>query len=189
MFWHSLLLVLLELSCLQSITMGQTSAMFCRSLLLVLLGLSCLQSITKAQNAKGAALCCFKFQNKPMKAANIRAFEKTRFDCTHRGVIFTTKKGIPICVDPAVDWVKQIIKIKTETCAMFCRSLLLVLLGLSCLHSFTMEQSAKGASLCCFEFHKRPMKATKIVMVEGTRFDCTLRGVIYNFNLLLFFFG
>ncbi|KAF7706834.1 hypothetical protein HF521_020088 [Silurus meridionalis] len=61
---------------------------------------------------------------------------------------------------------------------MFCRSLLLVLLGLSCLQSFTMAQNTNGAALCCFEFHKSPVPAANIDNVEETRFDCTLPGVI-----------
>ncbi|KAF7706831.1 hypothetical protein HF521_020085 [Silurus meridionalis] len=61
---------------------------------------------------------------------------------------------------------------------MFCRSLLLVILGLSCLQSFTMAENANGAGLCCFEFHKIPVPPTNVINVEQTRFDCTLPGVI-----------
>nr|AAT52138.1 CC chemokine SCYA104 [Ictalurus furcatus] len=61
---------------------------------------------------------------------------------------------------------------------MFSRSLLLVLLGLSCLQSFTMAQNANGASFCCFEFHKRPLPAANVVSYEETRFECSVPGVI-----------
>ncbi|NP_001187097.1 small inducible cytokine A3 precursor [Ictalurus punctatus] len=61
---------------------------------------------------------------------------------------------------------------------MFSRSLLLVLLGLSCLQSFTVAETANGASLCCFEFHKKPFPAANVVSYEETRSDCTLPGVI-----------
>ncbi|KAF4088681.1 hypothetical protein AMELA_G00057440 [Ameiurus melas] len=61
---------------------------------------------------------------------------------------------------------------------MFSRPLLLVLLGLSCLQSFTMAMSANGASECCFEFHKRPFPMANVVFYKETRFDCTLPGVI-----------
>ncbi|XP_046708569.1 C-C motif chemokine 18-like [Silurus meridionalis] len=87
--------------------------MFCRSLLLVLLGLSCLQSFTMAEYANGAGLCCFEFHKTPVPAENIVTAEQTRMDCTLPGVILTTKKGLQICADPEVDWVKQIIKIIT----------------------------------------------------------------------------
>nr|NP_001187126.1 CC chemokine SCYA104 variant 2 precursor [Ictalurus punctatus]AAT52150.1 CC chemokine SCYA104 variant 2 [Ictalurus punctatus] len=67
---------------------------------------------------------------------------------------------------------------------MFSRSLLLVLLGLSCLQSFTMALSASGASLCCFEFHKipekKPFPAANVVSYEETRSDCTIPGVIFT---------
>ncbi|XP_047672874.1 C-C motif chemokine 18-like isoform X3 [Tachysurus fulvidraco] len=55
---------------------------------------------------------------------------------------------------------------------------LLLLLGLSCLQSFTKAQSASGADLCCFEFHKRPFPAGNVVSYEETRPDCTVPGVI-----------
>ncbi|XP_058251279.1 C-C motif chemokine 5-like [Hemibagrus wyckioides] len=61
---------------------------------------------------------------------------------------------------------------------MFSRSLLLLLLGLSCLQSFTMAQHANGAGLCCFEFHKKPFPAANVVSFLVTRFDCTLPGVV-----------
>ncbi|XP_046708557.1 C-C motif chemokine 3-like isoform X3 [Silurus meridionalis] len=66
--------------------------------------------------------------------------------------------------------------------AMFCRSLLLVLLGLSCLQSFTMAEYANGAGLCCFKFHKIPVPAAIVANVEETRFDYTLTGVILTTN-------
>ncbi|XP_058251789.1 C-C motif chemokine 3-like [Hemibagrus wyckioides] len=86
--------------------------MFSRSLLLLLLGLSCLQSFTMAQNASGADLCCFEFHKKPFPAANVVTYEETRSDCTVPGVILTTKKGFRFCVNPEMDWVQQIMKIK-----------------------------------------------------------------------------
>ncbi|XP_047671467.1 C-C motif chemokine 3-like [Tachysurus fulvidraco] len=57
-------------------------------------------------------------------------------------------------------------------------TLLLLLLGLSCLQSFTVAQNANGADLCCFEFHKKPFPAGNVVSYIETRDDCTLPGVI-----------
>ncbi|KAI5610232.1 C-C motif chemokine 3-like, partial [Silurus asotus] len=64
----------------------------------------------------------------------------------------TIKNGFKICADPEMDWVKQIIEIKSKP----------------------------GVGLCCFEFHKRPVPAASIVSVEQTRFDCTFPGVIFT---------
>ncbi|XP_053485926.1 C-C motif chemokine 3 [Ictalurus furcatus] len=65
---------------------------------------------------------------------------------------------------------------------MFFRGLLLVLV---CLQDFTtavklkcLNTAACGASLCCFEFHKRPLPAANVVSYEETRSDCTIPGVI-----------
>ncbi|XP_053537195.1 C-C motif chemokine 18 [Ictalurus punctatus] len=59
---------------------------------------------------------------------------------------------------------------------MFFRCLLLVLV---CLQDFTTDaDTANGASLCCFEFHKKPFPAANVVSYEETRSDCMLPGVI-----------
>ncbi|XP_047671466.1 C-C motif chemokine 3-like [Tachysurus fulvidraco] len=57
-------------------------------------------------------------------------------------------------------------------------TLLLLLLGLSCLQSFTKADSASGADLCCFEFHKRPFPAGNVVSYVETGPHCTHPGVI-----------
>ncbi|XP_046707786.1 C-C motif chemokine 3-like [Silurus meridionalis] len=84
------------------------------SFLMVLLVLSCFQSVTVAQSVGGADLCCFEFHKRPIPAAYIVSVEETRSDCTLPGVIFTTKKTFRMCADPEVDWVKQIIESKIE---------------------------------------------------------------------------
>ncbi|XP_047672870.1 C-C motif chemokine 18-like isoform X2 [Tachysurus fulvidraco] len=66
----------------------------------------------------------------------------------------------------------------SPSAAMSSSMVLLLLLGLSCLQSFTKAQSASGADLCCFEFHKRPFPAGNVVSYEETRPDCTVPGVI-----------
>ncbi|KAI5629609.1 C-C motif chemokine 3-like, partial [Silurus asotus] len=53
--------------------------------------------------------CCTEFHKTPVPARIIVKVEVTRFDCTLRGVILTTKKGFQICAEPEVYWVKQII--------------------------------------------------------------------------------
>lgn len=58
----------------------------------------------------------------------------------------------------------------------------------NCLLIKLFVTGANGASLCCFEFHKRPFPAANIVAYEETRFDCPLPGVMYVFTPRLFFF-
>ncbi|XP_046707780.1 uncharacterized protein LOC124387447 isoform X3 [Silurus meridionalis] len=67
---------------------------------------------------EAAGLCCFEFHKTSIAAAYIVSVEETRSDCTLPGVILTTKKGSRMCVDPEVDWVKQIIiSSKTNSCS------------------------------------------------------------------------
>ncbi|XP_046707779.1 C-C motif chemokine 23-like isoform X2 [Silurus meridionalis] len=110
---------------------------------------------------EAAGLCCFEFHKTSIAAAYIVSVEETRSDCTLPGVILTTKKGSRMCVDPEVDWVKQIIS-KSEIKEKIVFSL----------------TDVNGAALCCFQFHQRPIPAVNIVSVAKTRFDCTLPGVI-----------
>ncbi|KAF7706843.1 hypothetical protein HF521_020097 [Silurus meridionalis] len=111
---------------------------------------------------EATGLCCFEFHKTSIAAADVDSVKQTRFDCTLPGVILTTKKGSQVCVDPEVDWVKQIIS-KSEIKEKI----------------MTVNVTAGNeAGLCCFEFHKRPIPAADIVSVKETRFDCTLPGVI-----------
>ncbi|KAF4088699.1 hypothetical protein AMELA_G00057730 [Ameiurus melas] len=65
---------------------------------------------------------------------------------------------------------------------MFSRSLLLVLLGLVCLQSFTTAQNGNGPARCCFSFQnpkdKIPIKV--ITAYEVTDLQCTKPGVIFT---------
>ncbi|XP_046707771.1 C-C motif chemokine 23-like isoform X4 [Silurus meridionalis] len=115
---------------------------------------------------EATGLCCFEFHKTSIAAADVDSVKQTRFDCTLPGVILTTKKGSQVCVDPEVDWVKQIIS-KSEIKEKI----------------MTVNVTAGNeAGLCCFEFHKRPIPAADIVSVKETRFDCTLPGVILTTN-------
>ncbi|KAK3546549.1 hypothetical protein QTP70_026926, partial [Hemibagrus guttatus] len=176
--------------------------MFSRSLLLVLLGLSCLQNFTMAQSASGADLCCFEFHKNPFPAANAVSYTVTRSDCTVPGVImdfFHTFKlpSSSSCSDQLISPAPRVTstllihhastRSSSPSAAMFSRSLLLVLLGLSCLQNFTMAQSASGADLCCFEFHKKPFPAANAVSYTVTRSDCTVPGVICKRSRIVLF--
>ncbi|KAF4088706.1 hypothetical protein AMELA_G00057610 [Ameiurus melas] len=61
-------------------------------------------------------------------------------------------------------------------------SLLLVLLVLGCLQSFTEAQRANEPKSCCFEFlmHKIPLRLIK--GYEQTRVNCTKAGIILILN-------
>ncbi|XP_062849535.1 C-C motif chemokine 26-like [Trichomycterus rosablanca] len=59
-------------------------------------------------------------------------------------------------------------------------SLVLVLLVLGCLESFTTANNAKGASECCFEFHNNPIPLRKLTAYEETRADCPFLSVIFT---------
>ncbi|KAI5625342.1 C-C motif chemokine 3-like [Silurus asotus] len=73
--------------------------------------ITCFQYYTECDGVNEVAgLCCFKFHKPSIPAADVVSVEQTRSDCTLPGVSLTTKKGYRICVDPEVDWVKEIIK-------------------------------------------------------------------------------
>ncbi|KAF4088670.1 hypothetical protein AMELA_G00057570 [Ameiurus melas] len=61
-------------------------------------------------------------------------------------------------------------------------SLLLVLLVLGCLQSFTESNSANAPGQCCFNFltYKIPLRFIK--EYEQTRSDCTKAGIIFTLN-------
>ncbi|KAI5626465.1 hypothetical protein C0J50_13754 [Silurus asotus] len=57
---------------------------------------------------------------------------------------------------------------------MVSRSLLLVLLVLTCLQSFTMAQSGNGPKKCCFQYQTKPIPAKFIMTftLKDTRQFC-----------------
>ncbi|XP_017328325.1 C-C motif chemokine 3 isoform X2 [Ictalurus punctatus] len=65
---------------------------------------------------------------------------------------------------------------------MFSRSLLLVLLGLACLQSFTTAQNGNGPARCCFSFQKPENKIPirVITAYEVTDLQCAKPGVIFT---------
>ncbi|KAL6491284.1 hypothetical protein MHYP_G00016290 [Metynnis hypsauchen] len=78
-----------------------------RSLFLGLLVILYLQSCAVGQNVKTPKKCCFSFYTRPIPVALITEYEETRNDCTKAGVIFTTRRGKRVCVDPGDYWVKE----------------------------------------------------------------------------------
>ncbi|NXL50369.1 CCL3 protein, partial [Podilymbus podiceps] len=54
--------------------------------------------------------CCFKYRNSPIRLTNLVDFYKTPEECFYKAIVFETKKGIKICVNPKVAWVKQAVE-------------------------------------------------------------------------------
>ncbi|XP_060771979.1 uncharacterized protein LOC132882886 isoform X2 [Neoarius graeffei] len=65
---------------------------------------------------------------------------------------------------------------------MFSRSLLLVLLVLVCLQSFTSAQDADGPDQCCFDYYKSPIPANIITAYNVTDLQCKNPVVIFTLN-------
>ncbi|XP_060731507.1 C-C motif chemokine 4 homolog [Tachysurus vachellii] len=63
---------------------------------------------------------------------------------------------------------------------MISRSLLLVLLVLACLQSFTTAQNVDGPDQCCFRFQTQPIPVRVITDYEVTDYKCTKPGVIFT---------
>ncbi|XP_060729547.1 C-C motif chemokine 3-like [Tachysurus vachellii] len=63
---------------------------------------------------------------------------------------------------------------------MSSRSLLLVLLVLACLQSFTTAQNENGPTQCCFRFLTRPIPVRVITAYKVTDLHCTKPGVIFT---------
>ncbi|XP_060772009.1 C-C motif chemokine 3-like [Neoarius graeffei] len=66
---------------------------------------------------------------------------------------------------------------------MFSRSLLLVLLVLVCLQSFTSAESADEPTKCCFSHHKKRTPANIITAYKVTHIKCRKPGVIFTLKI------
>ncbi|XP_060771997.1 C-C motif chemokine 4 homolog [Neoarius graeffei] len=65
---------------------------------------------------------------------------------------------------------------------MFSRSLLLVLLVLVCLQSFTSAGGAYEPGQCCFSYFKKRIPANIITAYKETHIKCTDPGIIFTLN-------
>nr|AAZ99068.1 CC chemokine SCYA120B [Ictalurus punctatus] len=63
---------------------------------------------------------------------------------------------------------------------MVSRSLLLVLLGLACLQSFTTAISANEPDRCCFSYRTRPIPEKLITAYNETHPLCPKPGVVFT---------
>ncbi|KAI5628794.1 C-C motif chemokine 3-like, partial [Silurus asotus] len=63
---------------------------------------------------------------------------------------------------------------------MFCQSLLLLLLGVSCLQSFIMAHNSNGPETCCFNYQRTPIPIRVITGYNVTDPQCTKPGVIFT---------
>ncbi|XP_053485877.1 C-C motif chemokine 3-like [Ictalurus furcatus] len=63
---------------------------------------------------------------------------------------------------------------------MSSRCLLLVLLGLACLQSFTMAEHVNGLTECCFSYQTHPIPVKRITAYKETEHRCTKPGVIFT---------
>ncbi|XP_026995049.1 eotaxin-like [Tachysurus fulvidraco] len=63
---------------------------------------------------------------------------------------------------------------------MLARSLLVIMLVLTCHQYFTMAQSAKGPEDCCFKFFIKPIPVRVIKTYINTSSDCPKNGVIFT---------
>ncbi|KAI5626468.1 hypothetical protein C0J50_13757 [Silurus asotus] len=63
---------------------------------------------------------------------------------------------------------------------MISRGLLLVLVVLTCLQSFTTAQNSNGPDACCFSYQRSPIPIRVITGYKVTGRHCTKSGVIFT---------
>ncbi|ELW56428.1 C-C motif chemokine 26 [Tupaia chinensis] len=56
-----------------------------------------------------AKSCCFHYNQKMLPFRWVHTYEFTRNSCPKQGVIFTTKRGKQVCVQPKEKWVQTYI--------------------------------------------------------------------------------
>ncbi|KAK9955808.1 hypothetical protein ABG768_015659 [Culter alburnus] len=83
---------------------------YCLCLFIELLVIAFLQSGVLADDANNPDECCFKYYARKIPIAKIASYTETGTDCSKPGVILVTQKGLRICVNPELSWVKSTIK-------------------------------------------------------------------------------
>lgn len=58
--------------------------------------------------AKGEGTCCFSFYKRQIPVRNIVNYEETHSGCSKPGLIFITRRGSRVCVNPDLGWVQRV---------------------------------------------------------------------------------
>ncbi|CAM4526016.1 hypothetical protein PO909_023858 [Leuciscus waleckii] len=83
---------------------------YCLCLFVGLLAVAFLQSGVLANNANMPDECCFKYYQRKLHITKITSYVETNIDCSKPGTILVTPKGLRICVNPGLSWVKSALK-------------------------------------------------------------------------------
>ncbi|XP_073692093.1 C-C motif chemokine 13-like [Garra rufa] len=75
-----------------------------------LLVITFLQSAVMGNGVNTPSECCFKFYGRKISVHKLDSYMETRMDCLKPGVIFVTKKGLRLCADPKLSWVRNVMK-------------------------------------------------------------------------------
>ncbi|XP_034756427.1 C-C motif chemokine 4-like [Etheostoma cragini] len=66
------------------------------------------------QGSFGPNECCFQFVSSRLRKDRVLSYEYTDKRCSMEGVFFTMRNGAQMCADPALQWVKSLIKAKEK---------------------------------------------------------------------------
>ncbi|KAK1171414.1 hypothetical protein AOXY_G6226 [Acipenser oxyrinchus oxyrinchus] len=76
-------------------------------------------SQTLCDNSNPPSICCFRFQKVPIPISLLASYKETSDQCPRSGVVFVTRRGIHVCANPEVKWVKNQMSHLDEILATF----------------------------------------------------------------------
>ncbi|KAL2093498.1 hypothetical protein ACEWY4_010810 [Coilia grayii] len=77
--------------------------------LAALLALALLISVSAALRATTPTTCCQDFWSSKIPAHKVKSYVKTSSDCPKKGLVFITAANKKFCVNPDLEWVKNIV--------------------------------------------------------------------------------
>ncbi|XP_023151124.2 C-C motif chemokine 4-like [Amphiprion ocellaris] len=66
--------------------------------------------LTEGLRGAGPKKCCFRFNEKPIPKDRVVGYDKTSQRCSQSAVLLNTVANRQLCVRPAADWVKELIR-------------------------------------------------------------------------------
>ncbi|XP_059526466.1 C-C motif chemokine 3-like [Myotis daubentonii] len=67
----------------------------------------CSQVLSAPAGADTPTACCFTYAARPIPRTYIVDYFETSSQCSKSGVIFQTRRGRQVCVNPSEDWVQE----------------------------------------------------------------------------------
>ncbi|XP_064191989.1 uncharacterized protein LOC135255141 isoform X5 [Anguilla rostrata] len=147
------------------------------SALLIVMLLGSLELVSSDKDSWVGADCCTRYERKRIPLPMVVSWHETSSSCAKAAVVFVTKRGTRICVDPTHDWVRS------HAAQVDSRSATTVVSGTSKMNTPELVSSDKASDAgadCCPSYDKtKKIPVAMVVSWHKTRSSCAKAAYVF----------